>query len=58
MPQWLNNFWKFLNQPDPNDVERVERWMDEIEESERVEKEMKKTKNPHFLKSKQKLPNH
>ena len=57
MPKWFKNLWKFLNQPDPSDVERIERWHREVEESRKTEEEEKQTtieKPPHFLKSHQK----
>ena len=59
MAQWIKDFWKFLNQPDPSDVERIERWHREVEESRKTEEEEKEKQTtieqpPHFLKSKQK----
>jgi hypothetical protein len=51
MAGFVKNLWKFLNQPDPSDEERVERWTKEIEEADRIKEEKKRP----FLKSKQKI---
>ena len=54
-PKWFTNLWKFLNQPDPSDTERIERWEKEVAESKRIEEAIKETcVSPPHIKSKQK----
>jgi hypothetical protein len=36
MPNFIKKFWRFLNQPDPSDVERIERWREEMNEADRL----------------------
>ena len=35
MPDFIKKFWRFLNKPDPSDIERIERWREEMDEADR-----------------------